>query len=60
MGLFGLKTYILSQISHRQFHFESLKQYYFGKPCFGVQGHPEDQGDFGQGLTVIFQNVTIS
>ena len=30
MGLFGLKL-ILSQISHRQFHFESLKQYYFGK-----------------------------
>ena len=54
MGLFGLKTNILSQISHRQFHFESLKQYYFGKPyiCLGVQSHPEDQGDFGQGLTV--------
>ena len=54
MGLFGLKTYILSQISHRQSHFESLKQYYVGKRyiCLGVQSHPEDQGDFGQGLTV--------
>ena len=53
MGLFGLKTYILSQISHRQSHFESLKQYYFGKPyiCLGVQSHPEDQGDLKQGLT---------
>ena len=29
MGLFGLKTYILSKISRRQYHFESLKQYYF-------------------------------
>ena len=54
MGLFGLKTYILSQISHRQSHFESLKQYYVGKRyiCLGVQSHPEDQGDFGQGLAV--------
>ena len=54
MGLFGLRTYILSQISHRQFHFESLKQYYFGKSyiSLGVQSHPEDQGDFGHGLTV--------
>ena len=56
MGLFGWKTYILSQIqvSHKQSHFESLRQYYFGKPlCFqGVQSHPEDQGNFGQGLTV--------
>ena len=54
MGLFGLTTYILSQISHKQSHFESLRQYYFGKPyiCLGVQSHPEDQGDFGQSLTV--------
>ena len=49
-----ITTYILSQISHKQSHFESLRQYYFGKPyiCLGVQSHPEDQGDFGQGLTV--------
>ena len=34
-------------------HFESLRQYYYGKPlCLGVQSHPEDQGDFGQSLTV--------
>ena len=62
MELFGLKTYILSQISHKQSHFESLRQYYFEKPytcihvhvhvCLGVQSHPEDQGDLGQGLTV--------
>ena len=54
MGLFQLKTYILSQISHRQSHFESSKQYYFGKAyvCLGVQSHPKDQDDFGQGLTV--------
>ena len=54
MGLFGLKTYIVSQESHRQSNFESLKQYYFEKPyiCLGVQSHPEDQGDFGQGLAV--------
>ena len=54
MGLFGLKTYILSQISQRQYNFESLKQNYFGKPytCLGVQSHPEHQGDFGQGSTV--------
>ena len=53
MGLFGLKTYILSQISHRQSHFESLKQYYFGKPYVWVSKvTPEDQDDFGQGLTV--------
>ena len=61
MELLGLKTYILSQISHKQSHFESLRQYYFEKPyiCLGVQSHPEDQGDFGQGLTVNFENVTI-
>ena len=54
MELFGLKTYILSQISHKQSNFESLRQYYFEKPyiCLGVQSHPEDQGDLGQGLTV--------
>ena len=54
MRLFGLITYSLSQISHKQSHFESLRQYYFGKPyiCLGVQSHPEDQGDFGQDLTV--------
>ena len=54
MELFGLKTYILSQISHKQSHFESSRQFYFEKPyiCLGVQSHPEDQGDFGQGLTV--------
>ena len=54
MGQFGLTTYILSQMSHKQSHFESLRQYYFGKPniCLGVQSYPEDQGDFGQGLTV--------
>ena len=58
MGLFGLKIYIMSIISHRQYNFESLKQYYmyFGKPyihvCLGVQSHPEDRGDFGQGSTV--------
>ena len=53
-GAVWVKTFILSQISHRQSHFESLKQYYFGKPyiCLGVQSRPEDQGDFGQGLTV--------
>ena len=55
MGLFGLKTYILSQISHKQSHFESLRQYYFGKLYVWVstvQSHPEYQGDFGQGSTV--------
>ena len=54
MKLFGLKTYILSQISHKQSDFESLRQYYFEKPyiCLGVQSHPEDQGDLGQCLTV--------
>ena len=58
MRLFGLKTYILSQISHTQSHFESLRQYYFGKPYVRVsklQSHPECQGDLGmlgQGLTV--------
>ena len=32
MGLFGLITYILSQISHKQSHFESLKhKHSFGK-----------------------------
>ena len=54
MGLFGLITSILPQISHRQSHFESLKQYYFGKPyiCLGVQSHPKDQGDFEQASTL--------
>ena len=50
MGLFGSNIYIMSIISHRQYNFESLKQYYFGKPCWCVQSHPEDQGDFGQGF----------
>ena len=44
--------YIMSIISHRQYNFESLKQYYFGKPyMLCVQSHPEDRGDFGQGST---------
>ena len=53
-GAVWFKAYILSQISHRQSHFESLKQYYSGKPyiCLGVQSHPEDQGDFEQGSTL--------
>ena len=43
----------MSIISHRQYHFESLKQYYYGKPYiyWCVQSHPEDRGDFGQGST---------
>ena len=43
--------YHVSIISHRQYNFESLKQYYFGKLyiCWCVQSHPEDRGDFGQG-----------
>ena len=28
MGLFELKAYILSKVSHILYHFESLKQYY--------------------------------
>ena len=34
--LFGSNIYIMSIISHRQYNFESLKQYYFGKPYVGV------------------------
>ena len=54
MGLFELETLYLIQNSHRQYHFESLKQHYFGKPyiCVGVHSHPEDQGDFEHGSTV--------
>ena len=53
MALFGLKSYILSKVSHRQYNFESLKQYYFGKPyiCLGVQSHLEDWGEFEHGST---------
>ena len=53
MGLFGSNIYIMSIISHRQYNFESLKQYYYGKPyiCWCVQSHPENRGDFGQGST---------
>ena len=53
MGLFGSNIYTMSIISHRQYNFESLRQYYFGKPyiCWCVQSHPEDHGDFGQGST---------
>ena len=53
MGLFGSNIYIMSIISYGQCNFESLKQYYFGKPyiCWCVQSHPEDRGDFGQGST---------
>ena len=57
MGLFGSNIYIMSITSHIhvhvQYNFESLKQYYFGKPyiCWCVQSHPEDRGDFGQGST---------
>ena len=53
MGLFGSNIYIISIISHIQYNFESLKQYYFGKPyiCWCVQSHPKDRGDFGQGST---------
>ena len=53
MGLFGSNIYIMSRISQRQYNFESLRQYYFGKPyiCWCVQSHPEDRGDFGQGST---------
>ena len=36
MGQFGLTTYILSQMSHKQSHFESLRQYYIGKPYVWV------------------------
>ena len=60
MGLFGSNIYIMSIIRHRQYNFESLKQSYFGKPYVGVQSHPEDRGDFGQGSTENIQNVTIS
>ena len=51
MGLSGSNIYIMSIISHRQYNFESLKQYYFGKLyiCWCVQSHPEDRGDFGHG-----------
>ena len=47
------QTNIMSIISHIQYNFESLKQYYFRKPyiCWCVQSHPEDRGDFGQGST---------
>ena len=42
-----------NQISHKQSNFESLRQYYFGiLLCLGVQSHPEDHCDFGQGSTV--------
>ena len=34
MGLSGSNINIMSMISHRQYNFESLKQYYFGKPCW--------------------------
>ena len=51
MGLFWSNIYIMAIISHRQYNFESVKQYYFGKPCWCVQSHPEDRGDFGQGST---------
>ena len=52
MGLLGSNIYIMSIISHRQYNFESLKQYYFGKPlCWCVQSHPKDCGDSGQGST---------
>ena len=50
MGLFGSNIYIMFIISHRQYNFESLKQYYFRKPYMLVcQSHPEDRGEFGQG-----------
>ena len=48
MGLFGSNISIMSIISHRQYNFESLKQYYFGKPYWCVQSHPKDHGGFGQ------------
>ena len=51
MGLLGSNIYIMSIISHRQYNFESLKQYYFEKLyiCWCVQSHPGLRGDFGQG-----------
>ena len=53
MGLFGLTTYILSQISHKTISFWILEAVLLWKIiCLGVQSHPEDQGDFGQDLIV--------
>ena len=46
MGLLGLKP-SLSKISHRQYHFESLKQYVHSDLttiCLSVRSHPKDQG----------------
>ena len=61
MGLFGLNIYIMSIISHRQYKFESLKQYYFEKLYVGVS-----KVTLKTGVTLdkvqkkIFRNVTIS
>ena len=53
MVFLGSNYYIISIISHRQYKFKSLKQYYFVKPyiCWCVQSHPEDRGNFEQGST---------
>ena len=61
MGLFGSNISIMSIISHRQYNFESLKQYYFGKPYVGVSKvTPKTMVALDNVQHKIFQNVTIS
>ena len=61
MGLFGSDISIMSIISHRQYNFESLKQYYFGKSYVDVSKvTPKTVVALDKVQQKIFQNVTIS
>ena len=61
MGLFRSNIYIMSIISHGQYNFESLKQYYFGKPYVGVSKvTPKTVVTLDKFLQKIFQNVMFS
>ena len=64
MGLFGSNIYIMSMMSHRQYNFESLKQYYFGKPYTMYVGvskvTPKTVVTLDKVQQKIFKNITIS
>ena len=60
MGLFRLKTYILSKISHMWYHLEALKQYYLENHSLGIESYPEDRVSLDKFQQKIYQNVSFS
>ena len=61
-GLFGLNTLTMSNINHRLYHFESLRQYYFGKNTYVWLSKfiPKTGVTLDEVQQKIYQNVAIS